>query len=167
MKPFPTGPFSGVECSGLELAIRHHFRWDASGSSKRFLYAIIRLIVHLPKLNPIYSFGGLASTDRTRSGLSGFLGPFLALLGPASSCGEAAKVLDCAGESSTFSVTGFGSQRRFNSLRLHHNSVGNSGLFSDPRWMRPAPTPGWTTNRGSGHGRGLETGCHFATHPWM
>jgi hypothetical protein len=77
----------------------------------------------------IYWFGGLSLVDRTRSGFSGLLGSFWAVLGLPQSSGKSPTVLDFAGESSTFSVEGFEFLGRFNSLRLHHlSSVKARGL---------------------------------------
>jgi hypothetical protein len=69
---------------------------------------------------PIHRFSGFFLADRTRSGFSGLLGSFWALLGPPPSFGESPKAPDFAGESSTFPVSESEFRGRFNSPRLHH-----------------------------------------------
>jgi hypothetical protein len=96
-----------------------------------------------------YELRGILFLDRTRSGFSGLLGSFGALLGPPSFFHESSELLDFAGESSTLSVAGLEPGGRFNSPRLHQNSLENSGLFPKPPkdrlgvrfFLQPPPSP--------------------------
>jgi methyltransferase family protein len=105
----------------------------------------------------IYCFRGLF-LDRTRSGFSGLSGSFSAVLGPLLSSEKSPKLFDFAGESSTFSIAGCVSRGRFNSPRLHQNSIGIRTPDPNPFWG-PGQGSGFSFNRGFRRTLQTSRGC--------